>query len=41
MQLPQQQAREHNPQRRDGLWIMSLGTCAATRVGGSPALLRG
>ena len=37
MQLPQQQAREHKAQCRDGVWIMSLGTCEATRVDGSPA----
>jgi hypothetical protein len=41
MQLPQQQAREPNAQRRDGLWIMSFRTCAAIRVGGSPAPARG
>jgi hypothetical protein len=41
MQLPQQQAREHNAQRRDRVWIMSFGTRAATRVGGSSAPARG
>jgi hypothetical protein len=40
-QLPQQQTGQNDTQRRDGVRIMPLRAWAATRVGGSPATLRG
>ena len=36
-QLPQQQARQDSPERRDGVGIMALGAGVAIRAGGSPA----
>src|ERR1041384_7285181 len=39
-QLPQQQARQNNAQRRDRVWIMAFGARAATRVAGSSRLAR-
>ena len=40
-QLPQQQTRQNDTQRRDGVRIMPLRACAQSRVGESPALARG
>ena len=40
-QLPQQQARQNNANRRDRMWIMPFGAGAATHAGGSRALAWG
>jgi hypothetical protein len=40
-QLAEQLAGDGNPQRGDRMGIMSFGTDAATRAGGSPAAVPG